>query len=160
MVLSNREKGLIAVLVLLLVLSGVYLGIQKALEVRQAKHNSILRRQAILTEAEVLKAQLAVFSRGSVRKVRAGSLISHVEKLAARISLNDQVQLNLLPQDKDRGVQGVEIKVNNLTLDDMVKLVHALESSPQQLIIDQMELSPAFRAQDLLRLSMRVLARS
>jgi hypothetical protein len=55
-------------------------------------------------------------------------------------------------------VEGVEVRLDNLTLDELVAFVHAVEHSEPMLLIDRMEVSPNFRSKELLRLTARVLA--
>ena len=86
-------------------------------------------------------------------------LIGYVETLTERIQLKDKVQLNVMPGQISGGFQGVELKVDEISLDEMSHLIFTLEKAIPPLVIDQLEMSPAFREKDLLRMTLRILAR-
>ena len=161
LVLSNREKALIAALVGLLLVLGLYFvgkglrGHLQDLESRVRAQEAMLQRAAALT-TELQRLQSPLGNR-PLRQQRP--LISYVEELADRVGVRDRIQLNLIPTDARSGVQGLDIKLERLSLDELVQFLYTLENADQRLVIDQLDLSPSFRDKDLLRLSMRVLAR-
>ncbi len=113
----------------------------------------------MLERTQALHAELRRQRTAQVRTpVRSGSLIAYVEQFAERIGVKDRVQLNLLPREANGDLQGLDVKVDRLTLDELVQLLYTLEDAEQRLVIDQLELSPSFRDKQLLRLSMRILA--
>ena len=160
MLLSTREKFLIAVMVVLFLITGGYYGvggletyerdIQAQLEVRE-----VFSRRAVLL-AEQIREQERLAPKATSRR---RPLIGFVEQLTNRLQLKGRVQLNLIPQEKSTGMQGIQLKVDNLTLDEMVELVYTLEDAKRPLIIDRFEVSPSFRTKKRLRLSMRILSR-
>ena len=161
MMLSTREKALIVVLVVLVLASVLYFGVG-GLRARLHDTESLLSaHQAQLQKAAALMAELRNIERPAARRRAPGtrSLIGYVEQLADRIGVKDRIQLNLIPQETRSGLQGLDIRVSRLSLDEFVNLLYTLEDSDYRLMIDQLELSPSFRDKDLLRLSMRVLAR-
>jgi hypothetical protein len=117
----------------------------------EVKEAQLERLRAINVEMTRLRQPVRV--RGRVR-----SLISYVEQLASAINLKDRIQLNLLPDDGASGLQRIDVKLDNLTLDEAVGLVYTLENAENPLVIDQLEVTPAFRDKELLRLTLRVLA--
>ena len=160
MLLSPREKILISVMVALILITGGYYAvgglknhvrdIEEQLEARE-----VFLRRAIFLE-EQIREQEKLAPKATLRR---RPLIGFVEQLANRIQLKSRVQLNLIPQGKSTGMQGIELKVDNLTLDEMVKLVYTLEDAKRPLIIDRFEVSPSFRTKKRLRISMRILSR-
>jgi Type II secretion system (T2SS), protein M len=160
-VLSNREKALIGVLVALLLALGVYLGARGMSGHLSQLRSRVRVQEALLQKAAAMTGELARLQQPATarRATRGGSPIGYVEQLADRAGLRDRIQLNLLPQDSKSGLQGLDIKVERMTLDELVQLLYSLEDSDYRLVIDQIELSPSFRDKTLLRLSMRVLAR-
>ena len=72
--------------------------------------------------------------------------------------MKERIQLNRVPLDKSRGVEAIDIKLDQLSLDEAVGFIHAIENSKPVLVVDQMEITNSFRSKQLLRLSMRVLA--
>lgn len=159
MSLTTREKLLIGLLVMSMAGVGLFYGVRTLGKGQRAFRDAIAVRTAYLIEARVLQADLAQAGRSRTVKTRTRSLIGYVETLAARIQLKDRIQLNLIARDSRSGLQGLNVKVDRLNLDEMLGLVHALENAELPLIVQQMELGPSFRNKELLRLSMRVLAR-
>jgi hypothetical protein len=81
-----------------------------------------------------------------------------LEGMAKQAGLGDRLQLNLMPQDRAKNLEAVEVKLDALNLDEIVGFVHAIESARPPLIVDQFEVTPSFRARELLRVTMRVIA--
>ena len=160
MLLSAREKFLISVMVVLFLFTGGYYGIgglknyEREIVERLEVREEYLRR-AVLLEEQIQEQQRLAPKTTSRRR----PLIGFVEQLARRLQLKGRVQLNLIPQKKSSGIQGIELKVDNLSLDEMVELVYTLEDAKRPLIIDRFEVSPSFRTKKRLRLSMRILSR-
>jgi hypothetical protein len=158
MVLTNRERGLIALLVVALLATGVYF----ALRAMQAYESQLSRRIAgqeiQVNQVSALRQELQRLQAQPQGAVLTGPLIGYVEGLADRIQLKDRIQLNAVPAQTLQDAQGVELKVDKLTLDEMVNLLYVLENAEPAVVIDQLELGPSFSSKDLLRLSMRVLA--
>ena len=161
MVLSAREKLLIGLLAALLLGFGLYAGVRSLHGNLVELRGRLLVREALLQKAAAVTGELARLQQPSTRRqpVRPRSLIGYVEQLADKVGVRDRIQLNLIPQESKSGLQGLDLKVERLSLDEMVNLLYTLEDSEYRLIIDQLDLSPSFRDKDLLRLSMRVLAR-
>lgn len=160
MLLSPREKFLIAVMVALILITGGYYAVGglrthvRDIAAQLEAREDFLRRAIILEEQ--IREQEILTPKATLRR---RPLIGFVEQLANRIQLKSRVQLNLIPQRKSTGMQGIELKVDNLTLDEMVKLVYTLEDAKRTLIIDRFEVSPSFRTKKRLRISMRILSR-
>ncbi len=161
MVLSTREKLLIGVLVALLLALGLWFGLRGLSGHLEDLQSRVRVQEALLQRATTMNAELARMQQPAAvhRSPRARSLIGYVEQLADRVGVRDRIQLNLLPPDSRSGLQGLDVKVERLSLDEMVNLMYTMEDADYRLVIDQLELSPSFRDKDLLRLSMRVLAR-
>lgn len=138
----------------------LFYGMRGFREMDEELRNRISIQESYLNRAIAIGGELEKLERLPKRRVRSRSLIGFVEQLGNNINLKDRIQLNLIPKDKRSGLQGLNIKVNNLTLDEMFNLIFALESAEMPLMIQQFELNPSFRDRDLLRLSLRVLARS
>jgi hypothetical protein len=143
--------GLIFVAVALSVGALVYFVVSGLKGYEERLSQEVARKEALLTKVTLISESLA--ARG-----RRKPLIGYIEQLAARNGLKDRIQLNLVPTDKARGVEAINIKLDNLSLDDMVSFIHAIENSKPVLVVDQMEITNSFRSQDQLRLSIRVLA--
>lgn len=138
----------------------LFYGGQGIREMGEELQNRISTQESYLHRAKAIMGELEKLERLPKRRVRSRSLIGFVEQLANKINLKDRIQLNLIPKDNRSGLQGLNIKVDELTLDEMMDLIYALESAEMPLMIQQFELKPSFRNRDLLRLTLRVLARS
>lgn len=159
MVLSQREKRLIVFLGGLVGLTILYFGISSIIGYGENMSRKIERREALLSRATVLTATLNPSGvRSRRRGSRKGSLIGYAEQLAGQNALKSRIQLNRVPVDKTRGIEAIDIKLDQLSLDEAVGFIHAIENSQPVLVVDQMELNNSFRSKQLLRLSLRVLA--
>lgn len=159
MVLTEREKLLVGLLAAVLLLSGVFLGVRFINTREQGMVETLASRESVLRRAQALQAELALQPAKTSGGGGSRSLISYVEQLATRSQVKDRIQLNLLSAGTAGGGEGLDVKVDNLTLDELTNLVYVLENADYGLAIDQMEITPSFRDKDLLRVTMRVLAR-
>ena len=159
MVLSQREKILVALLSALLVITVLYFTVRAFRGNEQSLLERIARQEQVLAQVKALQDQRT--RQGVLPQVAAlpQPLIGYVETLAERIQLKGRVQLNILQGQVNGGFQGVELKVDDLSLDEFTNLIFTLENASPPVVIDQLELSPAFREKDLLRLTLRILAR-
>jgi len=160
MVLSRREKMLIAGLGALVALLMIYFVISQFRGYRENLERTITQHTAMLNKAKVLSSDLAVQKRNPATKAKIASLIGHIEKLAEKNALKERLQMNRVPLDKNKGVEGVDIKLDQLNLDQVVSFLYLLENSRPQLVIDQLEIDPSFREKNHLRISLRVLAQN
>ncbi|MCZ6474254.1 MAG: hypothetical protein O7E56_13935 [SAR324 cluster bacterium] len=159
MIISRREKLLILLLAVLIVLSGLYFLVSGILSYQSGLSKQILSSQTLLTRAKVLVASASLLrGRSGAGTKLKGSLIGHIERLAASTALKDRIQLNRVPLGKAKRHEAIDIKLDKLALDEMAGFMYAIENSRPKLIVDQMEISPSIRARNLLRLSARVLA--
>ncbi len=160
MTLSTREKILLLVFAVLAAGTVIYfLGV--ALQSRNSDlDRKIRRQQALLAKITTLNTQLDRVKKSRPRaNVRRPPLIGHIEQLAARVTLKDRIQLNQVPRERTKGMQGIDIKLDNLTLDEMMEFIYVLENSGFGIVVDQLDITWSFRSKKLLRLSMRVLSR-
>lgn len=160
MVLSTREKLLVGLLAAMVVVFGCTYVFQGMQAYEKGLTSQVAAREVMLKRARSLTGEIA-----ALRLPSAGSstvrtpLIGYLERLSARIQLKDRIQLNVIPQDRSSGYQGIDMKVDDLSLDEMMELVYTLENADRALVIDRIEISPAFRSKQRLRLTMRVLAK-
>ncbi len=159
MTLSRREILLILGLALLAVGASVYFLFSQlnGYEARLAREAA--RKKVQLGKTVELTQQLLGFSSKPSRRRRRKPLIGNVEQLASRAGLKDRIQLNLVPTDKAKDVEGIDVKLDNLTLDEMVAFLHAIEGAVPPLVVAQVDITNAFRSQEHLRLSVRILAK-
>ena len=160
MLLSAREKFLITVMVVLILFTGGYYGVGGLKKYEREIEEQLDSREGFLRKALLLEAQILEQKRLAPKATpRRRPLIGFVEQLTNSLQLKGRVQLNLIPKEKSTGMQGIELKVDNLSLDEMVELVYILEDAKRPLIIDRFEVSPSFRTKKRLQLSMRILSR-
>lgn len=159
MVLSNREKILLAVLAAFVILLAGYFMFQAMGDYERDLKQRLSAREVFQKRAVALDQELARLRQVPPRRRLSQPLIGYVERLSARIQLKDRIQLNPIPNQASPDLQGIDIKVDGLSLDELVDLVYTLESADLPLVINQLEVSPSFRNKQRLRLTMRVLAK-
>jgi len=152
--IGAREKMLLAVLAAVLVLAGGLWGLQQAVEYERDLAARLETDRASLSELRTLDEELEKL--GGAR-LGSRTLASTLEDLLARAGLRDRVQLNPVTQSSTGRVQAMEIKAEQLTLDETVRLVYLLEGPDVPVAVDQLEIGPSFRDKELLRVSLRVL---
>ncbi len=158
MVLSAREKLLLLILGVAVVLAAVFFAAQGMQGYEQRLTARVADRESTLRQITELNRELNRLKRTPAPKRLERPLIGNLEELAHRVGVADRLQLNLVPQDRAKKLESVEMRVDSMTLDEMLALVHAIEDASPPLVIDNFELSPSFRSQELLRVTMRVLA--
>jgi hypothetical protein len=151
--LSQREKLLLALAAGVLVLAAGIGGFQA---LAGYQRNLAARLQADRDSLSELRTLDADVARNGGRP-GARTLASLLEDLLARSGIRDRVQLNPVTGADSGRLQAMEIKAEQLTLDEMVRLVYMMESPDVPLVIDQFEVAPSFRDKELLRVSLRVL---
>jgi type II secretory pathway component PulM len=152
--IGAREKMLLTLLGALLVLAAGLWGLRQAVEYQGDLAARLEANRANLTELRTLDADLEKLGGA---KLGARTLASALEDLMGRAGLRDRVQLNPVTQSASGRVQAMEIKAEQLTLDEMVRLVYMLEGPDVPVVVDQLEVAPSFRDKEMLRVSVRVL---
>ena len=158
MLLSAREKMLIALLGAALVAAGSFFAYRALRGYEERIEGRIQSEEAALRQVAVLREELARLRAAPRVEPLRQPLLGYLERLAREAGLGDRLQLNLMPQDRAKDLEAVEVKLDALTLDEMVGIVHALENAQPPLFIDQFEVTPSFRSRELLRVTLRVLA--
>jgi hypothetical protein len=158
MALSQRERLLITVLIIVLVAGAALMGFRAVRDYQAGLEAEIQAVQTALRQAAQLSEEMRRLRAAPRAEPLRQPLLSYVERLSRQAGLADRLQLNLIPQERASAVEAVEVKLDNLTLDETVGIVHTLESARPPLVIDQFEVTPSFRARDLLRVTLRVLA--
>lgn len=158
MILSKREKLLLAVLAVFLLGGGLFLATQKISNYKLDLRREIAKQERLLTQVHVAARRLEQYSKRPSKTLGRVSLIGHVEQLATNIALKNQLRLNPVAQTGMANVQGVDVRLDNLTMDDVLGFIHAVEHADPVLLIDRVEIIHNFRQKDLLRLTARVLA--
>jgi hypothetical protein len=157
--LSAREKTLVGALAGLLAVLALALGANGLARYREGLVQQVELNRRMLEQLQALDAELSQSGAQRGRGLQT-SLIGYMEQLADRAGMKPKVQLNPITQAQGARLQAVEVKADQLTLDDLVKLVYTIENAEYVLVIDQLEIAPSFKEKDLIRLTMRVLAQS
>ena len=158
MVLSTREKLLLLMLAVAVVLAALFFTAQGLRGYEQELSAKVGERESTLRQVSELNRELNRLKRIPAPKRLERPLIGSLESLAQEFQMADRLQLNLVPQERAKKLESVEMRVDSMTLDEMLGLVHAIESASPPLVIDNFELTPSFRSRELLRVTMRVLA--
>jgi hypothetical protein len=158
MFLSTREKLLIGLLGAVLVVGLGLVGVRTVRSYQAGLETDMASAQAALKQVAALREELGRLRTAPRVESLRQPLLGHLERLSRQSGLGDRLQMNLIPQERNSALEAVEVKLDSLTLDEMVGFVNTLENSRPQLVIDQFEVTPAFRQRDLLRVTLRVLA--
>ena len=110
MVLSKREKVLIALLGVVALLGLVYFGLSGLKGYRDRLEREVAASETTLREMGRISAALAAASRGPSRRGGAPALIGRVETLARAANVDENLQLHLLPQDRNCGMESAEVR--------------------------------------------------
>lgn len=155
--LSSREKLLLALLAVAVLGAGGFMGTRALQGYQQTLAARLDAREAALKQVRALRAEWTRLSRLPRARPLRQPLIGYVERLARREGLGERIQLNRIPLEQE-DLESVELTVDALTLDEALKLLYAVENSDPPLVIQQLELTPAYRSKELLRVTMRILA--
>lgn len=159
MLLSKREKLLVLSLGIFLGLLALYLIGSKLGGYEGELIQDAARKQSQLERVRVLDASLREYgAKSSTGRRGKQSLISLIEQLAEQSSLKQRIQLNRVPLDKSKGIEGIDIKLDEMSLDEMMNFIFLLENKKPTLVIEQLDITSSFRSKDQLRISIRVLA--
>ena len=158
--LNPREKLLVGALAALLVVLAVFGALRGLARFQEGIAEQLDVDRRTLLQVQALDAELAQMERGKRTKGLEGSLIGYMEQLADRAGLKSRVQLNPITQVSATKVQAIDLKVDQMTLDETLRLLYTIENAEYILVVDQLEVGPSFKEKDLLRVSLRVLAQS
>jgi len=152
--LSERERLLIGALGAVLVAAAALWGVQALRGYQRALAEQLDADRATLSELRALDAEV-----GGLAGQRQGapSLAATLEDLLSRTGMRDRIQLNPVTQSGSNSIQAMEVKAEELTLDEMVRLVYIMEGPGVPVSIEQFDVGPSFRDKDMLRVSLRVL---
>lgn len=156
--LSQRERLLISALGALLVLLGLWAGLRGMVKWQDGIAEQLETDRRTLIQVQAMDAELARLERAKRTRGFEGSLIGYMEQLTDRAGLKSRVQLNPITQTSGTRVQAIDLKIDQMTLDEMQRLLYTIENAEFILVVDQVDISPSFKEKDLLRVSLRVLA--
>lgn len=152
--LSERERLLLGALAAVLGVAAVLWGLHALGAYQQSLAAELESNRTTLAELRTLDAEL---DRQGGPRAGNRSLAATMEDLLARTGMRDRIQLNPVTQTGTGRVQAMEVKAEQLTLDEMVRLVYMMESPDVAISIEQFEIGGSFRDKELLRVTMRVL---
>ena len=152
--LSERERLLLGALAAVLGVAALIWGLHGLGEYQRDLAAQLESNRATLIELRTLDAELGP---AGGQKAGARSLAATMEDLLTRTGLRDRIQLNPVTQTGGGRVQAMEVKAEQLTLDEMARLVYMMESPDVSLSIEQFEIGTSYRDKELLRVTLRVL---
>lgn len=151
--LSERERLLLGALAAVLVVAAALWGVLALGGYQRALAQQLDADRATLSELRALDAEVE----GPAGQRQGRSLAATLEDLLSRTGMRDRIQLNPVTQSGTSSVQAMEVKAEQLTLDEMVRLVYIMESPGVPVSIEQFDVGPSFRDKEMLRVSLRVL---
>jgi hypothetical protein len=152
--LGSREKTLLGVLGAVLVLVLASWGLRTLRDYQRDLETRLGVDRTNLMELRMMDRELE--SLGGA-KLGTRTLASTLEEMMGRAGMRDRVQVNPVTQAASGRVQAMEIKAEQLTLDEMVRLLYVLEGPDAPFGVDQVEVGTSFRDKEMLRVSVRVL---
>jgi hypothetical protein len=160
MALNKREKLLVGILAAFLAVIALFAGLRGMAGLQDGIAEQLEADRRTLIQVQGLDAELARLERSKRTRGLEGSLIGYMEQLTDRAGLKARVQLNPITQAAGAKVQAIDLKVDQMTLDETLRLLYTIENAEFILVLDQVEISPSFKDKDLLRLTLRVLAQT
>ena len=109
--LSNREKYLIVLLIVVGAGALLYFAFRSLDGVESHLAAQIAARKSALLQVQALSLELARLESMPKGNRLEEPLIGYVETISKRARVADRIQLNLIPQDKDKKIETVEVKV-------------------------------------------------
>ena len=162
--MSQRERVMVAVAVAAVVLVGVWLGViepyQSAMEKLDSqiknRSNSLVEVKELQKDISRLRQQL---SQVSGRKAMDGPLFSYVEALTDQAGIRDRL-LSMRPQQASQQgnyrQQLVELKLEKLSLPQLVRFLYAIEYAGQGVQVKSMRIKRRFEDNSSLDVNLSV----
>ena len=152
--LSSREWILISIMLLLLVIIGGTLGLQKFQIYRAQIQASLTLKEKHLEMLQHLEKEWLALNRNPTLPVIAQSLHASLENTAQYLNIGEKLQLNPIPNPPP-DMEGIRVQLDQLNLDEMFDILYFLENHKPVLLIEQWEII-TIPGSDLLRLSFRI----
>ncbi len=164
--LSFREKIALAAAALVIVLTIVWLGIydpyrnslvrlDKRIESRSRQLEQV---QDLSVQYQKLQEKLARAERGLLGR-NGTSLFSNLETIIAQVGIREKLS-SLRPQkNAPQGEyleESAELKLERIYLDELIRLLYAMETADIYLQIKNLRIKPRFEDSDLLDASMQI----
>ena len=140
--LTLREQLLLGLLLLIgLASGGVY--VQKQLAGQEALLQQQLdNRQQQLRQLQILAREWNQLKNRPLAPVMEQPLSAFVEAVARDLKIQDNLQLNVLSNPPE-GLDGVQVRLDKLNLDDALEVLYRLENNQPVLQIEQLLFSVA-----------------
>ena len=140
--LTLREQLLLGLLLLIgLAFGGVY--VQKQLAGQEALLQQQLdNRRQQLRQLQVLASEWNQLKNRPLAPVMEQPLSAFVEAVARDLKIQDNLQLNVLSNPPE-GLDGVQVRLDKLNLDDALEVLYKLENNQPVLQIEQLLFSVA-----------------
>ncbi len=156
--LSARERRLVGLLGVLLVAGVGYLAVHGLIGYRSDLARQLDAQRRTLAQVQTLEQELGRLQPAAAGRVK--SLTATLDDVIGQSNLRDRAQLTPITQVPGSRVQSADLRLDQMTLDETMSLLYRIENEDPPLVIDQINLSPSFKAKDLLRVSLRVLAQN
>jgi len=164
--LSQREQKLIIGAGLVLIVLGLYLGIDTIISNYSAFDNKIALSKEELKKIDLLRSQhletkqkLDAVKTQLKNMPKDFSVISFIEKLADQENIRENIgsqKPKTMPLNDDYEESSVEIQMNNINLDRLVNFIHKIENSDHLLKVKQLRMKTKYNDRDLLSVTMQV----
>lgn len=156
--LSQREKILIGLMLAVLL---VFLGVlvtQLLGKTNQKLYDSIAKKERQLEKIQRLRQEWEQLLVIPETPVSSASLTSLIERGARTFEVQDRLQLNALPTGTSKGLEGLQVRLDRLNLDELFSILYYLENQKPVIVLENLEVAQAIGS-DLLKATFRAYKR-
>lgn len=163
--LTLREYILIGIMLFLLAMTGAWIGVQRfgllstgvlaeQLNKKDNLNATLLLRKQQLARLNKLEKDWLNINRFQETPIISSSLNALVERKASSLKLRNSLQLNPL-NSVPEGMEGVQVKMDRLNLDQMFDMLFALEHNKPVVLLEQLEIT-TIPGSELIRINFRL----
>ena len=138
--LTLREQFLIAIMMVFALILGMGIFFQRLEHTEQKLGQKLSARQLQLDQIRALISEWNSLKQEPSAPVMNQALGTFIENVARSFAIQDILQLNVLPQVEE-GMEGVQVRLDQLKLDQLTDMLYELENHWPMLRLSQMNIS-------------------
>ena len=138
--LSLREQLLIALMLLVGAALGIFLVFQNHQKTEKQLSSRLEEKKLQLEQLQLLAREWVMLQQEPSAPVMKQPLSSFIENVARSFAIQDNLQLNVLPQVEEE-TEGVQVRLDRLKLDQLMDMLYQLENHRPVLRLSQLNIS-------------------
>ena len=138
--LSLREQLLIAMMLLVGAVLGIFLVFQNHQKTEKQLSSRLEEKKLQLEQLQLLAREWEMLQHEPSAPVMKQPLSSFIENVARSFAIQDNLQLNVLPQVEEE-TEGVQVRLDRLKLDQLMDMLYQLENHRPVLRLLQLNIS-------------------